>query len=374
MYKRVVIKFGTSVLTSGSSKLDVEHIETLVRQCSELHKNNIDVIVCTSGAIAAGREQLGFPEIQNTITNKQMLAAVGQSHLLHVWESLFKKQNINLGLMLLTKADMEDRRRFLNARDTIQSLLKNKIIPIINENDAVATEEIKVGDNDNLSALSVILAEADLLILLTDQPGLFTSDPRKNPDAELISEVVNLDKDIHKAAGESGTGLGTGGMNTKLHAADVARRAGADVVIASGHHTDVILEIIKGEKTGTLFPALQTPLESRKRWIFAGPAPTGKIIIDDGAVKALTENNSSLLPSGIIDIIGNFLRGDTISIINSEKIEIARGISRYNSDDMEKIKGCKSNQISEVLGLTFGSAAVHRDDLILLTTEAIAKV
>ena len=366
MYKRVVIKFGTSVLTSGSSKLDVEHIATLVSQCSELHKNNIDVIICTSGAIAAGREQLGFPEIQNTITNKQMLAAVGQSHLLHVWESLFKKQNINLGLMLLTRADMEDRRRFLNARDTIQSLLEHKIIPIINENDAVATEEIKVGDNDNLSALSVILAEADLLILLTDQPGLFTSDPRKNPDAKLISEVINLDKNIHKAAGESGTGLGTGGMNTKLHAADVARRAGADVVIASGHHTDVILEIIKGKKTGTLFPALETPLESRKRWIFAGPAPTGKIIIDEGAVKALMEKNSSLLPSGIIGLVGNFLRGDTISIINSEKNEIARGISRYNSDELEKIKGCKSNQIAEVLGMTFGSAAVHRDDLILI--------
>jgi len=369
MYKRVVIKLGTSVLTSGSPKLDVEHMRTLVRQCSELHKKNIDVIICTSGAIAAGRERLGFPDIPDSITNKQMLAAVGQSHLLHVWESLFKENDINLGLMLLTKADMEDRRRFLNARDTIQTLLEHKIIPIINENDAVATEEIKVGDNDNLSALSVILSEADLLILLTDQPGLFTSDPRTNPEAELVPEVVNLCKDIHKFAGESGTGLGTGGMSTKLHAADVARRSGADVVIAAGHHSEVILQVIKGEKVGTLFPALETPLESRKRWIFAGPAPAAKIIVDAGAVKALTEKNSSLLPSGIVNVTGNFSRGDTISIIDSEQTEIARGISRYNAEDMNKIKGCRSNQIKEILGMTFGPAAVHRDDLILLATD-----
>lgn len=365
MYQRIVIKVGTSVLTGGTPKLDRAHIVDLVRQAAELHRQKKDLIVCTSGAMAAGRERLGLQESTESVAYKQMLAAVGQSRLMFVWESLFDIYGIHVGQMLLTRADVEHRMRYLNARDMLQMLLEHRIVPIINENDAVATAEIKVGDNDNLSALVTLLAEADLLILLTDQPGLFTADPRKHPEARLIREVRSIDESIHKIAGESVSGLGIGGMTTKLQAANVARRAGADVVIAAGRAPDVITRIVNGENVGTLFPALETPLDNRKRWILAGPTPVGRIIVDDGAVRALQEKNSSLLPSGIMGTQGEFERGDTVVIVTRKQTEIARGIVRYNKKDLERIKGCQSDQISERLGYTCGAATVHRNDLIL---------
>jgi len=365
MYQRIVIKVGTSVLTGGTPKLDRAHIVDLVRQAAELHRQKKDLIICTSGAMAAGRERLGLQESTESVAYKQMLAAVGQSRLMFVWESLFDIYGIHVGQMLLTRADVEHRMRYLNARDMLQTLLEHRIVPIINENDAVATAEIKVGDNDNLSALVTLLAEADLLILLTDQPGLFTADPRKHPEARLIREVRAIDESIHKIAGDSVSGLGIGGMTTKLQAADVARRAGADVVIAAGREPDVITRVAKGENVGTLFPALETPLDSRKRWIFAGSTPGGQIIVDAGAARALREKKGSLLPSGIVGIEGAFERGDTVVIITTEQTEIGRGIVRYNRDDLEQIKGCQSDQIHERLGYTCGAVAVHRNDLIL---------
>jgi glutamate 5-kinase len=365
MYHRIVIKVGTSVLTGGTPKLDRAHIVELVRQAAELHRQKKDIVVCTSGAIAAGRECLELQDSVDSVAAKQMLAAVGQSRLMFVWESLFDIYGIHVGQMLLTRADVEHRLRYLNARDMLQTLLEYRIVPIINENDAVATAEIKVGDNDNLSALVALLAEADLLILLTDQPGLFTADPRKYPKARLIREVRSIDDEIHKIAGDSTSGLGVGGMSTKLQAANVARRAGADVVIAAGREPDVITRIVQGKNVGTLFPALETPLDNRKRWIFAGPTAVGRIIVDSGAVRALQEKNSSLLPSGIVGTQGNFERGDTIIIVTTDNIEIARGIVRYNQQDLEQIKGCQSDQISERLGYTCGAVTVHRNDLIL---------
>jgi glutamate 5-kinase len=228
----------------------------------------------------AGRQQLGFPKLADTVANKQMFAAVGQSRLMQEWGRLFEIYGLQVGQMLLTRADVEDRRRFLNARDMLQALLEQRIIPIINENDAVATAEIKVGDNDNLSALVVLLAEADLLMLLTDQPGLFTADPRTDPTAELIPEVRAIDDTLRALAGGSISGLGVGGMATKLQAADIARRAGADVVIAAGRAQNVITRIANKENVGTRFPALETPLENRKRWIFAAPTPAGSLVIE----------------------------------------------------------------------------------------------
>lgn len=365
MYQRIVVKVGTSVLTGGTSKLDRAHMIELVRQVAELHRQKKDLIICTSGAQAAGRERLDFQEATDSVAAKQMLAAVGQSRLMFVWESLFDIYNIHVGQMLLTRADVDNRRRYLNARDMLQTLLDYRIIPIVNENDAVATAEIKVGDNDNLSALVALLAEADLLILLTDQPGLFTADPRKHPKARLIREVRAIDDNLQKVAGESVSGLGVGGMTTKLQAANVARRAGVDVIIAAGREPNVIARIVRGETVGTLFPALETPLDNRKRWIFAGQSPVGRILVDAGAVRALCEKHSSLLPSGIISTDGEFERGDTVFIMTPEQVEIARGIVRYDRQDLEHIKGCKSDQISERLGYTRGSVAVHRNDLIL---------
>ena len=366
MYKRIVVKFGTSVLTGGTPRLDQPHMVELVRQCAALQSEGIDVIICTSGAIAVGQERLDFPDLPPTLRNKQMLAAVGQSRLMQMWERFFGIYDIHVGQILLTRGDVENRGRFLNARDTLSALLDYNIVPVVNENDAVTTAEIKVGDNDNLSALVTILAGADLLLLLTDQPGLFTADPRKNPDAELIPEVVTIDETLRKLAGESVSGLGVGGMATKLQAADAARRAGADVVIASGRAPNVITRAVKGESIGTRFPALEVPLVNRKRWIFAAPKIAGKVTIDDGAAQALCMNGRSLLPAGILRIDGGFARGDTIAIEDGAGKLLARGMTRYSASDLEKIAGSRSDEIEDRLGYMYGPVAVHRDDLILI--------
>ena len=366
MYRRIVVKIGTSVLTGGGPRLVRSHMVDLVRQCAQLHERDHDVIVCTSGAIAAGRERLGFPDLQETVATKQMLAAVGQSRLMLVWETLFEIYGLHVGQMLLTRSDVHDRHRYLNARDALHALLERRIVPIINENDAVATAEIKVGDNDNLSAFVTLLAEADLLVLLTDQPGLFSGDPRSDPTAELIPEVRTIDATLRKLAGASVTGLGVGGMLTKLQAADVARRAGADVVIAAGSAPDVLLRIVAREAVGTRFPALETPLETRKRWILTGSGEGRAICIDAGAARALLEKGSSLLPAGVVAVEGDFERGDSVAILGPEKALIARGISRYGRDDLERILGCRSDQIPERLGYAYGPVAVHRNDLIVL--------
>ena len=368
MYNRIVVKLGTSVLTGGTTHLDRAHMVDLVRQCAKLHQAGREMILCSSGAIAAGREKMDFPQLKDTVPVRQMLAAVGQSGLMRTWEKFFEIYKIHVGQMLLTRADVQDRERFLNAHDAIHELIANRVVPIVNENDAVATAEIKVGDNDNLSALVALLAEADLLILLTDQPGLFTADPRSNPEAELIPEVHTIDETLRNLAGGSVSGLGIGGMTTKLQAADVARRAGIDVVIAAGSAENVILKIANGESVGTRFPALETPLDQRKRWIFAGPAPVGTLHVNATAVEALKGAEGSLLSEGIKDIEGNFVRGDTVVIKGPAGDEIARGVVRYDSGDLHKVKGLRSDEISNFLGFWSGPA-IHRDDLILLIED-----
>jgi glutamate 5-kinase len=365
-YHRIVVKLGTSVLTGGSKRLNRAHMVELARQCAQLHREGVDIIICSSGAIAAGRERLKLTDQPANVAFKQMLAAVGQSRLMFVWESLFEIYDIHVGQILLTRADVHDRDRFLNAREALQTLLEHHIVPIINENDAVVTAEIKVGDNDNLSALAALLTEADLLLLLTDQPGLFTADPRTHPDAKLIPEVRAIDETLRRIAGGSVSGLGVGGMVTKLQAADIARRAGADVVIASGQMPDVIVRVAHHEAIGTRFPALETPLENRKQWIFAGATPGGSLIVDAGAAHALTLSGSSLLPAGVVAVDGEFERGDTVRILNGERKELGRGIARYGSADLGRIMGCHSDQIVERLGYTYGSVVVHRNDLILV--------
>ncbi len=367
MYKRIVVKLGTSVLTGGTRKLDHPRMVELARQSAELYHAGHDIVVCTSGAQAAGRALLGFPDLPPTIANKQMFAAVGQSRLMLTWERFFEIYGIHVGQILLTRADVENRQRYLNARDTFSALLEQRIVPIVNENDAVAPEEIKVGDNDNLSALVATLVNADLLLLLTDQPGLYTADPRSNPDAQLIPEVRRIDETLRRLAGGSVSGLGTGGMYTKLQAVDTARRAGADVIITSGQIPNVILRAAKGEPLGTRFPAENSRLDSRRQWIAAGPRPHGTLIIDDGAVRAIAQQGKSLLPAGIQRVAGDFQRGDPVAILALDGREVARGLSAYVHHDMVKIAGCKSSEIAERLGYTYGDVAVHRNDMILLS-------
>ena len=365
-YRRVVVKLGTSVLTSGSRKLDKAHLVELARQMASLMKAGVEVVLCTSGAIAAGKEHLGYPELPDTMASKQLLAAVGQSQLILAWSQLFSIYGLHVGQLLLTRADLHDRERYLNARASLNALLANGIIPIINENDAVATTEIKVGDNDNLSARAALLCDADMLILLTDQKGLFDADPRSDPNAKLITEVVNIDDSLRMLAGGAVSGLGTGGMATKLEAADIARRAGVEVVIASGHHKDVIQKVVCSTPVGTHFTALENPLESRKQWILAGPATRGQIKLDPGAVAAVTDKGKSLLSKGITEINGLFQRGDTVELIDSAGRVCAKGMSRYSSKDLGLIAGKHSDSIELVLGYDYGDAVVHRNDMVVL--------
>lgn len=365
-HKTIVVKLGTSILTGGTRRIDRAHMVELVRQLAVLHREGHHIVVVTSGAMAAGRELLGHPALPATMPNKQMLASVGQCHLIQIWQALFNIYQLNVGQILLTRADLEDRERYLNARDTLKTLLAHRIIPVINENDAVATAEIKVGDNDNLSARAAILADADLLILLTDQQGLFTADPRSNPDAVLIPEVALIDDELRALAGDSVSGLGTGGMATKLQAADIATRAGVEVVIASGKRPELISMLARGEKAGTRFLAQANPLESRKSWILAGPPPHGELYVDAGAQAAVHDKGSSLLPKGIVKVQGDFERGDVVRIMTAEGRELARGISRYNAGDMAQIAGKHSDDIESCLGYGYGAVAIHRDDLVLL--------
>lgn len=366
-YQRIVVKLGTSVLTGGSRHLDRSHMAELTRQCAELYHQGHDLVVCTSGAVATGRAHLDFPDLPPSIVTKQLYASVGQVQLMRQWDRFFDIYGIHIGQILLTRADVENRQRYLNARDTFTALLDQRIVPVVNENDAVATEEIKVGDNDNLSALVATLCNADLLIILTDQPGLFTADPRVDPHAELIPEVHHIDETLRGLAGGTSTGLGVGGMVTKLTAANTARHAGTDVIIAAGKAPNVILRAASGEPVGTRFVALASRPENRKRWILAGPKPVGNLLIDAGAVRALSEQGRSLLPAGIVGVEGDFERGDTVTVMDHNHLELARGLTAYNSADLQRIAGAQSSEITDRLGYTYGDEAVHRNNLILLT-------
>jgi len=361
----IVVKLGTSVLTGGTNKLDKAHMVELVRQCCELKKQGHQVVMVSSGAVAAGREQL-LKSCGTSLVDKQMLAAIGQGQLIHIWQSLFALYGVNVGQMLLTRADVDDRERYLNARDTLTALLSYNVVPIINENDAVATSEIKVGDNDNLSALVAILANADKLLLLTDQDGLFTSDPRTNADAKLIDEVTHINDELRQLAGGSGTNLGTGGMATKLQAADIARRAGVEVIIAKGAGSNVILKCMSEQLPGTRFLKLTAPKDGRKKWLLAGPKSNGQIAIDTGAISALQNNGASLLAKGVTCAFGDFERGDLIDLIDTNNQVIARGLTRFSRSEVNKIKGAHSNNIAQLLSYDAGSEVLHRDDLVLL--------
>jgi glutamate 5-kinase len=366
-YCRTIVKLGTSTLTAGTTRLSLPRMVDLVRQISQVHSSGCEVILVSSGAIAAGRECLNDPHLPKDIPAKQMLAAVGQPRLMALYKQLFELYGITVAQVLLTRNDLSDRRRYLNSRNTLAALLAQRVIPIVNENDTVATEEIRVGDNDNLSALVSNLVDAELLVLLTDQPGLFTSDPRRDPHAQLVGNVSeeNIPDSLWQAAGRSLNGLGTGGMTTKLQAADLARRSGAAVIIARGSDTDIIIRLVEGERLGTYFQPTASVVESRKRYILAGDRSHGQILVDPGAAFALREGGS-LLPVGISAIEGKFDRGDTVRVADRDGREIARGLVNYASNHLEKIRGHKSDEILKILGFAYGEEVIHRNNLVLL--------
>jgi glutamate 5-kinase len=317
--------------------------------------------------VAAGRERLGFRQLPKDIPAKQMLAAVGQLRLMAIYEQVFGLYDLPIAQVLLTRADLADRRRYLNSRNTFMALLGQGVVPIVNENDTVATEEIRVGDNDNLSALVANLIDADLLVLLTDQQGLYTADPRVDSSAQLVNEVTGPDipAGLWQAAGGTADGLGTGGMITKLQAADLARRSGTMVVIAPGDENDVLARLIAGEALGTRFLPVVSSLEGRKRYILAGGRAPGSVTVDAGAGRAL-KRGSSLLPVGVIEVDGDFERGDTIRVLDPSENEIARGIASYSATDLRHIVKHQSDEIETILGYHYGDEVIHRNDMVVL--------
>ncbi len=367
-YKRIVAKFGTNLLTAGTDKLDVRLMSQLVAQSVRLIEEGREVLIVTSGAIAAGRERLNEHGHRRDIPFRQVLAAVGQAHLMHTYDKLFTARGRVAGQTLLTRRDLADRGSYLNARNTLLGLLDLGVVPIINENDAVATDEIAgptIGDNDNLSALVANLIDADALVMLTDTGGLYTADPRADKRATLIARVERITKEIEAIAGGSG-GRGRGGMTTKLQAARQATGHGADVFIADGHQKDVLYGIANGKHIGSMFPARTSRMESRKRWMVSGLATKGCIIVDAGAAKALVERHTSLLPAGVREVQGAFKRGDGVSICLADNAPFACGITNYGADDLAVIGGMRSDRIAEALGYDFGSEVVHRNNLVLL--------
>lgn len=366
-YSRIVLKFGTSTLTAGGTRISAPRLVELIRQIAVLHQQGREVIVVSSGAMAAGRERLDYPQLPKDVPAKQMLAAVGQPRLMSMYEQLFLLYGLNVAQVLLTRTDLADRRRYLNARNTLQALLSHRVIPIINENDTVATEEIRFGDNDRLSAHVVSLVDADLLVLLTDQDGLYTADPRSNPDARLVPQVTDIEipAELWQAAGGSATGLGTGGMITKLQAADLARRSGATAMIAPGGQPEILLRLVVGEQVGTYFQPLVSSLDSRHRYILAGGQVDWLVKVDRGAARAL-RNGGSLLPVGVQQVIGSFERGDAVKIIDESEKEIARGLVNYSAEELRRIMGQKSETIESILGYFFGEEVVHRNNMVLI--------
>lgn len=363
--QRIVIKLGTSVLTKGTPYLKRQRMLEIVQQIAQLHADGHEVIVVTSGAQTAGREHLNFPDLGRSVPSKQMLSAVGQSRLMQIYKDLFDIFEIIVAQILLTRDDLSHRMRYLNARDTLSTLIEHRIIPIINENDTIATEEIRVGDNDNLSALVASVLDADLLIILTDQPGVFTDDPRKNPQAALIQTIDHISDELFKLAGGAGTDMGTGGMVTKIQAAQTATRSGIKTIIASGSEPNVITRLIAGESIGThILPSNGTP-ESRKRWLLTDRVQ-GRVMIDDGAVKVLLRGGASLLPVGIRTIEGEFERGATLAVFTLDGREIAHGLTNYSSDDLQKLCGKKSSEIVDILGYSYGDAVLHRNNMVML--------
>lgn len=363
---RMVIKVGSNTLTNMDQNFDTDFIAAMAAQIVRLRDDGIEVLIVSSGAVAAGRSALGLGERPRTIPQKQAAAAVGQSRLMRVYEEAFASHGINVAQLLLTRSDLADRTRYLNARATLETLLECGVIPIINENDTVAVEEIKFGDNDNLSALVTGLIEADLLMILTDIDGLYDADPRINSEARLIPLVRTLTREIEQAAGGSSSTVGTGGMATKLAAAKKAGKSGAATLIVNGRTPEIILKGVRGEATGTLILASRESLTSRKQWIAFTLRPKGKITVDTGAATVLRRDGRSLLPSGITAVEGDFERGSCVRVCDPEGVEFARGITDYSSSEAVKLVGCNSNQIEEILGYRYGDEIIHRDNLVLL--------
>jgi len=362
--RRWVIKIGSSLLTAGGVGLDQAAIAVWVDQIAMLRKQDLEVVLVSSGAVVEGMTRLGIEKRPHSLHTLQAAAAVGQMGLIQIYESNFQRHNLHTAQILLTHDDMTDRERYINARSTLQTLLKMDVVPVVNENDTVVTDEIRFGDNDALAALVTNLIEADVLLLLTDQDGLYDRDPRSSDAANLIPEAMASDGKLDEMAGGSSQ-LGRGGMKSKIKAARMAARSGASTVIAAGRTEDVILRLVQGEQLGSLLKADREVLVSRKQWL-AGLQAKGRVVLDPGAVNVLRHAGRSLLPVGVKSVSGNFTRGEVVTCVSEAGLEIARGLCNYNAEEARCIIGHGSDRIESLLGYMGDEELIHRDNLVLL--------
>jgi glutamate 5-kinase len=364
--RRFVVKVGSTLVTNRGAGLDASAIARWAGQVAKLRQAGKELVLVSSGAIAEGMQRLGWKRRPHAMHELQAAAAVGQMGLVQVYESCFRQHGLHTAQVLLTHADLVDRQRYLNARSTLLTLLGLGIIPVINENDTVVTDEIRFGDNDTLAALVTNLVEADYLIILTDREGLYTDDPRRNPRATLIRSAQAGDSRLEELAGGTGSTIAKGGMLTKVLAAKRAARSGAQTVIASGNEPDVLVRLAAGEAIGTLLSAQTTPLAARKQWLADHLQVAGRLGLDPGAAKALRSGGKSLLPVGVKSVEGEFERGAVVACLSPEGAEIARGLVNYNAQESRRIAGRASNEIEAILGYIDGPELIHRDNLVLL--------
>lgn len=365
--KRIVIKVGTSTITYANGKRNFSQIDRLAREISDLQNQGKEMILVTSGAVAVGVDRMGLPGKPKTIPGKQAAAAVGQGVLMHTYEKFFADYGQIVAQVLITKTEAIDRHRYTNTRNTFMELMRQRVIPIVNENDVVALDELKIGDNDNMSALVAGIVDADLVIILSDVDGLYTANPQTHPDAVIVPEVAEITPEIEASAGGVGSARGTGGMATKIQAAKAATSSGIHLVIASGTEKYAITRVLQGEELGTLFVSRENRLQFRKRWLAFGAKIAGSIVVDDGCAKAIRKaGGCSILPAGVFAVQGEFLPGSTVSVIDKDAHELARGLVHYSSAELEQIKGCNSGEIANILGHKNFDEVIHRDDLVIL--------
>lgn len=364
--KRIVIKVGTSTLTYPTGKLNYFRMEQLTRELSDLANQGKEIILVSSGAVAAGVDRMGLNERPDTIPEKQALAAVGQGILMHVYEKLFGEYGQTAAQVLLTKENSVKQKQYMNSRNALLTLLNMGVVPIVNENDAVAVDELKIGDNDTLSAMVATLVDADALIVLSDIEGVYTANPQEDATARLIDEIREITPEIEALAGGAGSKVGTGGMYTKIQAAKIAVSAGVAMVIASGARDGAVRDALRGVKIGTVFPARESHLKARKGWLASGARITGAVFVDGGCQRAISEEGSSLLAAGIVSLEGNFAAGDAVRICSPDGREIARGIVNYNAEELHRIRGRHTSEFSEILGAKLYDEVIHRDNMTLM--------
>jgi len=364
--RRWVVKIGSALITGDGRGLDRERLRTWVDQLADLIESGHEIVVVSSGAVAEGMSRMGWTRRPHALHELQAAAAIGQMGLVQAWESCFQRRGLHTAQVLLTHDDLSDRQRYLNARGTLRALVAQRVVPVVNENDAVANEELRFGDNDSLAALVANLIEAELVVLLTDQQGLYEADPRGNPEAELVKVTEATAPELDAMAGDTGGALGRGGMYTKLRAARLAGRSGAATVIAGGREENVLARLAAGESIGTLLLPGREPDAARKRWLAGHLQVRGRLQLDDGAAEVLRQSGRSLLAVGVRAVQGTFHRGELVACVDGEGNEIARGLVNYSAAEARRILGRPSSEIESILGYVDEEELIHRDNLVLV--------